>query len=280
MNKILVTGAAGNIGAPLVQALRSQGADFEVMRSRPQAGEDARVASFADQAGLRTAFAGIDTLFVLLPLVPGKVELATNVAQAAKAAGVKHIVRSSGAGADPQAGFALPRLQGTIDAVFQDTGIATTFLRPAGFMQNYSGFMAGMVKSGTIYGATADQAQSLIDVRDIAAVAAKILQDPQPHAGRAYTLTGAEPLTDSDRARILGEVLGREIRFVPVSIEAASAGMAQMGLPAAVVQWLESLNQLVSLGYAGATSPDVNQLLGRAPITFDHYARDHAAAWT
>ncbi len=279
MNKILITGASGNIGTPLVEALRLQGADFEIMRSKADATGAVRVASFSDASGLQSAFRGIDTLFVLLPLVPNKLELAINVANAAKAAGVKHIVRSSGAGADPQAAFALPKLQGTIDRVFQDTGIATTFLRPAGFMQNYSGFMAGMVKAGTVYGATADAAQSLIDVRDIAAVAATTLTNPQKHAGKAYTLTGGEALTDSQRVQILSEVLGRTVSFVEVSQEAGRASMVQMGMPEKIVEWLDSLNAIVSAGYAGAISPDVQTLLGRAPIGFRQFANDYKRAW-
>ncbi len=279
MNKILITGASGNIGTPLVEALRLQGADFEIMRSKADATGAVRVASFSDASGLQSAFRGIGTLFVLLPLVPNKLELAINVANAAKAAGVKHIVRSSGAGADPQAAFALPKLQGTIDRVFQDTGIATTFLRPAGFMQNYSGFMAGMVKAGTVYGATADAAQSLIDVRDIAAVAATTLTNPQKHAGKAYTLTGGEALTDSQRVQILSEVLGRTVSFVEVSQEAGRASMVQMGMPEKIVEWLDSLNAIVSAGYAGAISPDVQTLLGRAPIGFRQFANDYKRAW-
>jgi uncharacterized protein YbjT (DUF2867 family) len=279
MNKILITGASGNIGTPLIQALRSQGADFEIMRSKADVAEKARVASFGDVAGLKAAFTGIDTLFVLLPLVPEKVELAKNVAQAAKLAGVKHIVRSSGAGADVNAGFALPRLQGTIDQIFEDTGIASTFLRPSGFMQNYSGFMAGMVKGGAVYGATADAPQSLIDVRDIAAVAATVLMNPQAHAGKAYTLTGGEALTDSQRMQVMSGILGRNISFVEVSQEAGRASMAQMGMPDALVEWLASLNALVSAGYAGAISPDVQTLLGRAPIEFRQFVQDFKGAW-
>jgi uncharacterized protein YbjT (DUF2867 family) len=279
MNKILITGASGNIGTPLIQALRSQGADFEIMRSKADVAEAARVASFGDVAGLKAAFTGIDTLFVLLPLVPNKVALAKNVAEAAKLAGVKHIVRSSGAGADVNAGFALPRLQGTIDQIFEDTGIASTFLRPSGFMQNYSGFMAGMVKGGAVYGATADAPQSLIDVRDIAAVAATVLMNPQAHAGKAYTLTGGEALTDSQRMQVMSGILGRNISFVEVSQEAGRASMAQMGMPDALVEWLASLNALVSAGYAGAISPDVQTLLGRAPIGFRQFVQDFKGSW-
>ncbi|MBC7620669.1 MAG: NmrA family NAD(P)-binding protein [Candidatus Saccharibacteria bacterium] len=67
---------------------------------------------------------------------------AANAALAAQRAGVKHIVRSSGAGPDPASPFALPRLQGQIDALIAATGIPTTFIRPAGFMQNFATFMA------------------------------------------------------------------------------------------------------------------------------------------
>lgn len=279
MTPILITGASGNIGQPLVAALRAQGLPFETLSSKPSTATGVRSADFADPTGLQRAFAGIDTLFVLLPLTPDKLLHARNVAAAAKAAGVKHIVRSSGAGADPMAAYALPRLQGEVDRIFEETGLATTFLRPAGFMQNDVGFQAGMVTAGTIYGATADAPQSLIDTRDIAAVAAHILSNPAPHAGKAYTLTGGEALTDSQRAAILSQVLGRPVGFVAVSQEAARASLQQMGLPAAMVDWLDSLNALVSAGHASAISPDVEQLLGRPPITYAQFAAQHRGAW-
>jgi uncharacterized protein YbjT (DUF2867 family) len=79
-NKILVTGASGNIGAPLVKTLQSLGADFAVMRSKPVAdsGIETRIADFTDVAALTKAFSGIDTLFLLFPLVENKIELAIN----------------------------------------------------------------------------------------------------------------------------------------------------------------------------------------------------------
>jgi len=279
MNRILITGASGNIGQPLVDSLHASGTPFETLSSRSTAASGVRTGSYADPASLLRAFAGIDTLFVLLPLTPDKLVHARNVAAAAKAAGVSHIVRSSGAGADPDAAYALPRLQGEVDRIFEDSGMATTFLRPAGFMQNYVGFLAGMVKAGTVHGATGDTPQSLIDTRDIAAVAATILASPAAHAGKAYTLTGGDALTDSQRAAVLSQVLGRPIKFVAVPPDAAVAGMRQMGMPDALVDWLASLNALVSAGHAAAISPDAARLLGRAPITFAQFAADHRAAW-
>jgi uncharacterized protein YbjT (DUF2867 family) len=279
---ILITGATGTIGQQLVKALLAAGTPFEIMSSKPdaKAAVPVRTASFESVDQLTQAFKGIDTLFVLLPLMPNKLQLAHNVAQAAKAAGVKHIVRSSGAGADPSAGFSLPRLQGEIDTVFTQSGIPSTFLRNAGFMQNYITFHQAMVKSGMVYTATADAAQSLIDVRDIAAVAAHILQNPAPHAGKAYTLTGGESLTDTQRAALLSQALAHPVGYTAVSVEHSSGVMRnEWHMPAVLVDWMDSLNTLVGMGYAAGISPDVQNLLGRAPISFAQFAKDHATAW-
>jgi len=101
---ILVTGATGTIGQALVKQLQDRGARFAVMSSRPGievGGHTTVLGDMTDPASLQQAFTGVDTLFLLLPLVPNKVELARHAVQAARAAGVRHIVRSSGSGADP-----------------------------------------------------------------------------------------------------------------------------------------------------------------------------------
>jgi uncharacterized protein YbjT (DUF2867 family) len=282
MNNILITGATGTIGTQVVQQLKSAGIDFALMSSKSAyvQGIQAREGNFEDIESLKKAFAGIKTLFVVLPLVPNKIELAQNVAEAAKAVGVKYIVRSSGAGADVDAAYALPRLQGEIDHLFITSGIPSVFLRNAGFMQNYATFGAQMVKDGMWYAASADAKQSLIDVRDIAAVAVKILLSPSSHAGKAYTLTGGEVLSDSERAAILSQELGRRVGFHAISPEySASVMRDEWKMPVVMVDWMDSLNRLVSAGHAAVISNDVQDLLGRPPITFTQFARDYASQW-
>lgn len=280
-NRILITGATGNIGQHLVTELKRAGADFTIMSSKASASAEVpmRHGDFNDIASLEKAFAGIDTVFLLFPLTPNKVELAMNAAQAAKRAGVKHIVRSSGAGADPNAGYALPRLQGTIDKILADTGIPTTFLRPNGFMQNFATFMAGQVKSGALYLADGGQKQSYIDARDIAAVAAKVLMNPDMHAGKAYTLTGGESLAGNDVAAAIAAASGREVKAVTITPEQAVEGMKQYGMPQFMIDLMDSLNHVIAAGYAAGISPDAKNILGREPIRFAQFAKDHAAAW-
>lgn len=281
-NKILVTGATGNVGDPLVQELNASGADFAVMSSKPRAaisGVETRHGDFGSVASLVAAFSGIDTVFLLFPLVPNKLELANNAAAAAKSAGVKHIVRSSGAGADSASPFALAKLQGEIDDVLTASGIPTTFLRPNGFMQNYVTYQTAAIKDGTIHGADGGQAQSLIDARDIAAVAANVLVNPGVHAGKAYTLTGGEALTGAQAAATISAAIGKTVSHVSVPTEAAVATMNQWGMPAFLVNLMDSLNHIISAGYASGVSADVEQILGRKPRTFAAFVDDNVAAW-
>jgi uncharacterized protein YbjT (DUF2867 family) len=280
-NKILVTGASGNIGTSLVKELQALGADFAILRSKPVAAHntETRIADFSDIDALTKAFTGIDTLFLLFPLVENKIELAKNAAAAAKVAGVKHIARSSGAGADSSSAFALPKLQGTIDDILIATGIPTTFLRPGGFMQNYVTYQSQAIKDGTTYMADGGKPQALIDTRDIAAVAARILISPSAHAGKAYTLTGGEDLTGMQAAAAISEALGKSVQHVSVPTEAAVATMNQWGMPPFIVNVMDSLNKIVSAGYASGVSPDVEHILGRKPRTFSAFVNENVAAW-
>lgn len=282
MNRILVSGATGTIGRHLVQQLKAAGADFGVMSSKPGTAIDGVAVvpgDFADPASLRRAFAGVHTLFLLLPLVPHKLELARNAVQAARDAGVKHIVRSSGAGADAASPVTLAKLQGTIDQMVIDSGIAHTFLRPNGFMQNWVTFSAAQVKSGTVHAPHGEGAQSVVDARDIADAAAAVLLNPAAHAGQAYTLTGSQAYTDAQMLALISQASGRSVQYVDVPATVAEQAMAGMGMPPVVVEWFMSLHHVIHQGWAAGVSDDVQRLTGHAPRRFEDFVTENAAAW-
>jgi uncharacterized protein YbjT (DUF2867 family) len=282
MNSILVTGASGTIGSHLVEQLRSRHANFAVMSSRAAhqvPGVKTVPGNFADPASLKATFAGVHTLFLLLPLVPNKLELARNAIDAAKAAGVQHIVRSSGAGADAASPIALARLQGSIDQMVVDSGIAHTFLRPAGFMQNWVNFAAGQIKGGAYYAPNGTGAQSLVDARDIADAAAAVLSQPAAHAGKAYHLTGAEALNNAQMLATISAAIGRSVNYVDVPEAAAQQAMQEMGMPAVMIEWFLSLHQVIKQGWAAGVSPDVQTLTGHAPRRFADFVAENVAAW-
>jgi uncharacterized protein YbjT (DUF2867 family) len=280
--RILVTGATGNIGSELVRALQQRKADFAVMTSRSGRSVPGVLSvegDFADPASLERAFSGFDVLFLLLPLVPNKVELARNAVLAAKAAGVRHIVRSSGAGADAASPVAIAKLQGTIDELVQASGLQWTLLRPSFFMQNWVNYNAGQVKAGAFHAPQGNGAISVVDVRDIAEGAAAVLTDPAAHAGRIYTLTGGEALTNAQMVAAIGEAAGHRVDYIDVPESAARDAMLGIGMPEVVVEWFMSLNHVVKQGWAGGLTDDVKTLTGHAPRRFVDFVRENAPAF-
>lgn len=278
---ILVTGATGNVGRALVAELKTTGAQVFAGSTggAPVDGVPGRKVDFGDPASLRAAFAGIDTAFLLFPLVPGKLQLARNAVAAAAAAGVKHLVRSSGAGADPASAMALSRLQGQIDQIVIDSGLPYTLLRPNSFMQNFIAYYAGMIKAGAVYLSHGDGKISYIDVRDIATVAATILRDPAPHAGQAYTLTGPEAIDNGEALALIAQAAGRPVSYVPVPEEAAVKSMRDMGMDDWTVENMSSLNRIIAAGHASGVSPAVEAITGRKPRSFAEFVSDNADAW-
>lgn len=280
---ILITGATGTIGSQLLAALKQKGLDVAAMTSRPGntvPGYRTVQGNFADPASLREAFKGFDTVFLLQPMVQDMVEFGFNAVAAAKEAGVRHIVRSSGAGADASSPFSIAKAHGTIDQEVRESGLGWTVLCPTSFMQNHVTFNAGQIASGAYYAPHGEGAISLVDVRDIAESAAVVLADPAAHSGQTYTLTGSKALTDAEQMSIISNAIGREVKYVDIPEASAKAAMTEMGMPAIVIDWLMSLNAVIKAGYAAGVSGDVTRLTGKSPRTFEDFAKEYATAWT
>jgi uncharacterized protein YbjT (DUF2867 family) len=281
-NRILVTGAAGNIGAEIVKRLQARKADFAVMTHASggaPAGAGETQGDFLDPASLRRAFDGVDTLFLLFPLVPEMPRMAANAVAAAKAAGVRHIVRSSGAGADAASPAAIAKVHGEIDALIRNSGIPFTLLLPTSFMQNLVNFYGAAIRDGALYAPRGDGATAVIDVRDIADVAVEVLTHPAAHAGQSYTLTGPENLTDAQMVSAIARQIGRDVRYVDVPETAAVDSLTRMGSPPQVIEWLMSLNHVIKQGWAAGVSPVVETITGRPPRNLADFVRENAAAW-
>lgn len=280
--RILVTGATGTIGRHLVRELQQRHADFATLVSRSGRSVPGVLSvegDFADPASLERAFRGFDVLFLLLPLVPEKVALGRNAVQAAKAAGVRHIVVSSGAGADADSPVAIAKAQGEVDRLVQQSGLQWTLLKPSFFMQNWVNFYAEPLKAGAYHAPNGNGAVGWIDARDIAESHAAVLVDPAAHAGRVYTLTGGEALTNTQALGAISEATGRRIEYVDVPEAVAEQALRATGMPEVLVTWFMSLHHVVKQGWAAGLTDDVQQLTGHAPRRFLDFVRENAKAW-
>lgn len=284
--KIIVTGATGNIGAPLVKALAEMKVDFRAVthsEDKAQAlrgkGVDAAPADMSSGQGLEKAFEDGKTLFLLTPPFPQMGESARGLVTAAKKAGISHIVKLSGMGAD-QGTIALAKWHRAVEVAIEKSGLAWTHLRPNSFMQNYLAFHAGAIKAqGMFYAPLGDGAVSYVDARDVSAVAAAVLANPSAHAGKAYTITGPEALANQRVAAILSEVTGKNVTYVDVPEGAARDSMLKMGMPDWMAEALLELFAINKAGYTSAVTGDIKAVTGRAPRTFAAFARENAEAF-
>jgi uncharacterized protein YbjT (DUF2867 family) len=279
---ILVTGASGNIGSELVKKLSSAGLKFRAAshgkKLGPAPGCEVVDVDYANAESVRAALKGIDAVFLLVPFAPNQAELDATVAEEAKRAGVKLIVKSSVIAADKE-GYTIARWHRAGERAIEKTGIAHCFLRPNTFMQNMNNFFAATIKSqGAFYIPAKDSKTSFIDVRDVASVAAKVLTE-KGHEGKAYELTGPESLTFGQLAEQLGAVIGKKVGYVDLPPAEYKKSMLGYGVPEWMVDGMIDLDRYAIEGGCAEVTGTVEKITGRKPIAFAQYARDYAATF-
>jgi len=281
---ILVTGATGNTGSELVRLLAEVGAPARALVRSPEKadsierlGLEAALGDFEQPDTLDAAMTGCDHLFLLSPPSPHQPEQERNAIDAAKRAGVGHVVALSVLGSSPDASVAFGRWHGEIDRHLAESGLPHTLLLPSGFMQNFLASAQTVAEQGVLYGMTGETRVSYIDTRDVAAVAARVLTSPG-HEGKAYALTGPEALSGDEVAERLSAATGRQVRYVDVPPDTFRA-LAGAGLPGWLVDRLIELNTMMAAGHAAGVTDEVATLLGRQPRTFEQFAAEHRAAF-
>lgn len=282
---ILVTGAGGTVGSTLVGELRAVGQNPRVAYHSKEKAEQARskgldavAVDYARRESLPPALAGVDRLFLLGAGGRGQTEAETAVVEAAKAAGVRRLVKLSVIRAETEA-YSFAKIHRAVEKAIEASGLAWTFLRPNGFMQNFANYLAPTIKAqNAFYQPAGDARISHVDVRDIARVAAAVLTR-DGHDGKAYDLTGPQALSYAEAADVLSRVLGRKITYVALSDDDARKGMIAAGIPDFYADLLVDLNRYYREGHGARVSGDVKSVTGKDPIAFEQFARDSAGAF-
>ena len=270
---IVVTGATGNVGRPLVQALVDAGEQVAaVSRGTGEAPSGAvrLQADLAEPETLKPALDGAEALFLLTSadfMANGDLPEVMNVVAAAD---VKRVVLLS------SHGVGTGRHPSHLEDAVRQSGLGWTMLRPGNFDSNALQW-AGSVRTQRMVAAPfGDVAIPSIDPADIAEVAAAALREPG-HEGQVYTLTGPAPISPRQQAAAIGEALGEPVRFVEVSRAQARDRMLDY-MPEPVAE-----ATLDALGTPSEEEqrvlPDVERVLGRPPRTFAEWVARNIAAF-
>ncbi len=285
-NNILVTGATGTVGSFLVRKLGAAGVRARALvRSREKAeavealGLEAAVGDLDKPETLAPALEGIARVFLLSAPEERQAALQNNLVRAARDAGVRHVVKLSAIGVGGELDqIALGRVHRETEEEIERAGLAHTYLRPNGFMQNSFMFASTIKSQGVFYAPYGDAKVSYVDARDVASVAFHALTE-DGHEGKEYEITGPQALSYHDIARELSSLLGREVKYVEVPIEAARAGMVSAGMNEWTADALVELFNFYKDGRADQIRDTVREVTGRDPITFAQFAKDHAQAF-
>jgi uncharacterized protein YbjT (DUF2867 family) len=233
------------------------------------------IADFAKKETLAAALRDVDSVYLVCSPIPELVQLESNMIEACVAAGVKHIVQNSALGAGDYA-KSFPSWHRKVEDKLKSTGISFTILRPNSFHQNVVTYFAPSIRAqGVFYSSMGNARTSYLDVRDIAAVAAKALAGGE-HRGKTYELNGPEALTYAELAEKISKHAGRTVQYVDIPAEAQRKAMLDQGMPAWQVDALLDLQEYYTSGNGGAVDQLLPKLLGRAPITMDRFLAEFA----
>jgi len=280
---VLVTGATGNTGRAVVDALTRRGTPVRAMiraesqRSRLPADVPAVIADFDDPASLAAAMAGAGRAYLVTPSTERAQDQQCRFADLAAQAGLDHLVVLSQLAADEHSPVRFLRYHAAVERHVRDLGIPYTFLRPNLFFQGLLAFAQLISAEGRFFAPIGDATVSAVDVRDIAEVAAIALTETG-HEGAAYTLTGPASLTHAQIAEALTAALGRHITFADVPPQAFADGLRGVMPPWQLEGLLEDYAHY-RRGEAAAVSPTVAEITGGPPIDVQQFARDYAPAF-
>jgi uncharacterized protein YbjT (DUF2867 family) len=279
MSMIVVTGATGNVGRPLVAALAAAGVSVTAVSRGPSGelpdGVRHRRADVGDAESLRPVLDGADALYLLVSGAGAHVD-APAVLDAAKAGGVRRVVLQSSQAVRTRPGTPSHAPLQAIEEAVTGSGLDWTLLRPGGFASNTYAWVPTVREQRMVVAPFGDIGLPVVDPGDIAAVAAAALLG-DGHAGRAYELTGPVPISPRQQAAAIGAALGEPVGFVEQTPDDARAAMLAV-MPAPVAD-----GTLAILGDPTPderrVSPDVEQVLGRAPRGFADWLAGAAAAF-
>jgi uncharacterized protein YbjT (DUF2867 family) len=283
---ILVTGATGRVGRLVVDELLRAGASVRALTRRPEhaalpAGVEVVAGDLTIPASLDPALDGVVAVFLVWTAAPATAAAVVARLVAHRSLPPRRVIYLSSPHQTPHPFFQQPNpmrgLHAEIERLLAAIGLEVTVLRPGMFASNARHWWAPQIRIGDVVRwPYADAETAPVDERDIAAVAARALLDGR-HAGGDYVLTGPESLTQSAQVRVIGDAIGRPLRFEELSPDDFRRETAGTW-PSGVAEMLLSAWR-AALGRPALVTSAVQEILGSPPRTFYRWAADNASAF-
>ncbi len=283
---ILVTGATGGNGTELIKQLEPLGILIRAMvRKLPtEAGFRSNNVEFVsgdfdDRESLVKALRGVDRAFLTTNSSERVEEQQLRFVEAAKESGVRHVVYLSQLHADQDSPVRFLRYHAIVEEALAASGMSFTCLRPNLYMQALLGFAGSIESEGRFFAPAGDARVSLVDVRDIAEVAAAALTG-EGHEGKVYDITGPEALTHRELASQFSEALGKQVDYIDVPDAAMQEALLAYGMPLWQAEGLVEDYGHYRRGEAPGVSGDVQKVTGHAPRSFRSFLKDYKAVFS
>jgi uncharacterized protein YbjT (DUF2867 family) len=278
----LITGATGDIGSKVVERLLQRGErprifvrDIQKAQSRFGDRVEIFVGDLADPASLKAALKDTDALFLVNsgPEIPIRDNAAANLARSAS---VKHLVKLSSM--DVEQGLAIGAWHEQGEAAIRKHGIPYTFVQPTGFMSNLFAWAQSIKVEGIVRSSTGEGRRAFIHSDDIADVVVAALTSPQ-YRGRSLPITGPEALSFSDIARRIGVAIRKPILYQITSDDDARQRYSATGATSEETEAHVSLWRAIREGRLAQITDEVERILGRRPLTLEHWLAENASAF-
>ncbi|MFJ6797971.1 NAD(P)H-binding protein [Streptomyces sp. NPDC091268] len=283
---ILVTGATGTVGKEVLRGLPA-GSEVRIMVRNPAHDRGAFAMAetvtaetvtgdYADERSLRRVLRGVTKALLVTNDVGAGHD--ARFLRAARAAGVRHVVKLSAAAvADTGADDPITRWQRASERLLRASGLDWTLLRPRSFMSNTLSWAPSVRSEGVVRALYGTSANACVDPRDVAQVAVRALTE-DGHAGAIHTLTGPEAISAVEQTQQLADLLGRRLRFEELTPEQARDGLRGR-YPEHVVEGVLGSARRQLAGAKTGVEQTVLEVTGRPARSFREWARAHRAAF-
>lgn len=281
---LLVTGAGGHLGRLAVEELLARGAKRVVagtrkpvaLKSLGDRGIDVRHLDFDDAASLRAAFAGIDRALLISTVAPDRAVHQVKAVDAAKAAGIRHIVYTSGPNVRPNADAGGIADHFWTEHAIAASGVDFTLLRNHIYADTVIDSAASALASGKLFDATEGGGRNYVTRADAARTAAGALLTD---AGKTiFDVTGPAPVTQQQLASLCMRLTGRPVTRIGLSSEQLLNSLQEAGLPFAMAQLLVAFDRDTAHGHHAIIANTVERFTGRSPETLESFLEANKAA--